>query len=160
MTFYYGFLPDGDLPVSDGGIQPEVRASLSRLRPAIMAAIGRCDYATAVSVALGALEGIADELRPSWADALTQDQALVQAVMVQVGCDPSHGPPLPLASADVSDGSAVWLVYRAWATSREEALSAAERLGANPELVMDGDGFLPLADEEGGPPTLWTRTWI
>jgi len=157
-TFYYGFLPDGNLRAADDGFPPEVSARLSELRPTVLAALDRNDYATAVSVALGALEALACELRPPWADSLTQDEALVQAVMVEVGCGPADA--LPGATLDEPIGTSVWVIYRAWSTSRAEALSAAQRLGANPTLIGESDSPLPLKGEEDRPSTLWTQVWI
>ena len=157
-TFYYGFLPNGDLRVADDGFRPEVSARLSQLKPAVLEALDRNDYATAVGVALGALEALASELRPPWADSLAQDEALVQAVLVEVGCGPSDA--RPGAALDEPVGTAVWVIYRAWVTSRAEALSAARRLGANPAFAVNGDSPLPRTDGEDGPFTLWTRAWI
>jgi len=154
-TFYCGFLSDGNLWVADGGFPPEVSAMLSRLKPAVMAALQRSDYATAVRVALQTLEVLADELRPPWADSLTQDQTLVQAVMVEVGCGPSDAQPGRHFAEPV--GTAVWVIHRAWAMSRAEALSAARRLGGNSGRAVGSDSTLPPAGDGDGPAPLWTR---
>jgi len=128
-TSYYGFLPDGGLWVCDDGFRPELHARLRRLQPQVQAALARQDYAQALRVAYSTLEALAHELRPAWANTLSPDQALIQALLVEV----ERRPLIALDDMTLQElqGTAVWLSHRAWATTREEALAIARRLAAS-----------------------------
>ena len=128
-TSYYGFLPDGDLWVCDDGFRPELHARLRRLQPQVRAALARQDYAQALRVAYSTLEALAHELRPAWANTLSPDQALIQALLVEV----ERRPLVALEDMTLQElqGTAVWVSHRAWATTRREALAIAQRLSTS-----------------------------
>jgi len=125
-TSYYGFLPDGEVLVGDEGLRPALRACLRSLHPQVQEALARRDYAGALGLAYEALEALAYELRPEWASALSPDEVLVQALLVEVERHPI------VAQEDMTlcelQGTAVWVSHRAWATPREEAMTIARRL--------------------------------
>jgi len=125
-TSYYGFLPDGSLWVADDGLRPEIHERLRRLQPGVLAALERKDYAAALNLAYSTLEALAHGLRPTWADTLPTDDALIQALLVEVERFPL------IAREDTTlrelQGTAVWVSHRAWTTTRAEALAIAHRL--------------------------------
>lgn len=125
-TSYYGFLPDGGLWVCDDGFRPELHARLCRLQPEVRAALERQGYAGALSLTYETLEALAYALRPVWADALPPDQALIQALLVEV----ERCPLVALEDMTLQElqGTAIWVSHRAWATTREEALAMARRM--------------------------------
>ena len=135
-TSYYGFLPDGELWATEDLFRPALRARLRSLQPEVQAALAQQDYAKALGLAYRTLEALAHELRPVWANTLSPDQALIQALLVEV----ERCPLVALEDMTLQElqGTAVWVSHRAWATTREEALAIARRLTTS---LRDLTGF-------------------
>ena len=76
---FYGFLPQGDLWIADPAPRTGLHERLRTLQPRVFAALRLGNYMEAVRTAYSALDALAYELRPWWADCLEEDEALVQA---------------------------------------------------------------------------------
>jgi hypothetical protein len=155
---FYGFLPDGDLWVADKGFRPEIHDRLRRLQPGVLASLRRRDYTKALRMAFGVVEGLAHELRPAWANTLAWDEALMQALLVEVERCPL------VARHDTTlrelRGTAVWVSHRAWSTSRSEALATAEQLASTLGFaagIANRTVQLRGMDERAA---LWARAWV
>jgi len=155
---FYGFLPHGDLWVADPAPRTGLHEQLRSLQPQVFAALRLGNYSEAVRAAYSALGTLAYELRPWWADCLEDDEALVQAILVEVEQRPI------IARLDTTlgelDGTALWVNHRAWIATPDEAMSIARRLWQ--ALGNDQDpSDCPLevsgiADNKA----LWTRAWL
>lgn len=157
-TSYYGFLPDGELWVTEDVLRPALRVQLRRLQPEVQAALARRDYTGALGLAYCALEALAHELRPAWASTLPPDLVLVQALLVEV----ERCPIVALEDTTLRElqGIAVWVSHRAWATTREEALDIARRLATSLGWTAAAEDQPLQVGAVGRRAAIWTRAWV
>ena len=158
ISSFYGFLPHGDLWVADPSPRAGLHEQLRNLQPQVFAALRLGNFSEAVQTAYRALDALAYELRPWWADCLEKDEALVQAILVEVEQRPI------IARLDTTlgelDGTALWVNHRAWIATPDEAMSIARRLWqalgcdqGSSECPLEVSG---IADNKA----LWTRAWL
>jgi hypothetical protein len=126
------------------------------LQPSLVEALEREDLAGAADLAYGAMEALAHELRPAWAEDMAPDEALMQAMVIEI----EHCPLVALEDNTLRElqGTAVWVTHRAWCTTPSEALAATEQLARAPGVADTGTHTVEVSGRDGRA-TIWTRVW-